>query len=346
MNLSDAQSYLSDSNAGKVTWDDTMRSQAQDVISGVTPKVSTIKMADLGPTATDFATNLNTMENAAFDEYKGAVSSQAKPLQVFRQFSEELGIPKLKQSQATLTGTISDLEDTLDRVEGNVNATTRESYVTEGQRQGLVTAGQEPIMRNLSKISTAAGRIGNQINEAQSLLGTMTQLAMQGQDRDLAPYQQKLQMVSNQAARLMTGYTSDRETQLTLLMDKLQRERQLDDREWALANQLASEERTFSRAKEQFLFENANQSPSTQIVTINGSQRLIDTNTGQTIMELGRSSAPASGGSVITPGSNLSENAKQFMPNKNTSQSKPYTPPASMMNQPSYSSIDWGQFGL
>lgn len=295
MTTAQAMQYIADSNSGKITWDDNGRAAANNVLNaGGGGSAETINLKDLGASNTEFAKNLNSMEDTALDSFITKQQSQDSPLAVYTKFNEQLGIPELLKTQSTLQSQIGTLEDSIRRVKGNVAATTRNSMVTEGQRAGLVEARQQPLQENLSYTATAAGRIGNQISEARNLLGTMTQLVMQGQDRELEPFRMKLEMVSNQAARLMTGFTADRQEQLSVLMDKLQRQRQLDDREWELANQLAEEERAFERSKEGFLFEQANALPNTEIVTVDGRKKLINKQNGQTVADLGASDSGAS----------------------------------------------------
>ena len=68
---------------------------------------------------------------------------------------------------------------------------------------------------------------------------------MKGQEMELAPHQLYFSVLTDRNARLATGFTTDRQTQLDVLFDKLERERTLSDQDWALANELGAEERAY-----------------------------------------------------------------------------------------------------
>jgi len=177
--------------------------------------------------------------------------AQRKPLDIYGELEEEAGLPELRATSKTLSKEIADIEDYIDMIEPDITARTRESLVTEAQRRGMVSAGKEPFLEKLTKLGTALGRVQGGISEATQGIGTKTSLALQGQEQELEPYKLQYQTMVERNSRLLTGFTADRQTQLDILMDKLQRQRQLDDREWELANTLASEEREYMKSLQQ-----------------------------------------------------------------------------------------------
>lgn len=90
----------------------------------------------------------------------------------------------------------------------------------------------------------------NMINNAQGQLGTMLPLYAQEQEQQLRPLDMQINALGDTFARQISGFTADRELQLTALMDKLNRERQLSDRDWELAQQIAAEQRDFERQRQ------------------------------------------------------------------------------------------------
>jgi hypothetical protein len=282
---------------------------------GSSGSLSGITLADVGGSALDYANTLNAKDTAAFDAYKMAAGGFQKPLELYNQLEEQAGLPKLKQTATSLQGQIDSIEDTLRRVEGNVGATTRNSLVTEAQRQGIVGERQKPLLENLGVMTTGLGRVQQSIDRAGADIGNKVGLYLQGREQELEPFKMQIQMVADQSARLMTGFTADRQTQLDLLMDKLQRQRQLEDREWDLANQLAQEERSYSQAKDQFIFEQENAQASTEIVTVGGRKKLINKTTGEVIADLGSSSVGGGGSSWFNSGTTATNSPWSVVPN-------------------------------
>jgi len=175
----------------------------------------------------------------------GRMSSQEKPLDIYSRLETEAGLPELRKSSSTLSKTIADTEDYLDRVEPLISGRTRDSLVTEAQRTGMVQAEKKPYLENLSKYGTALGRVQQGISQAESNIGTKTSLALQGQEMELEPLKLAYTTMVDRNARKLTGFTADRQTLLDSLFDKLQYQRTLEDREWKLAAELAAEERQY-----------------------------------------------------------------------------------------------------
>lgn len=104
--------------------------------------------------------------------------------------------------------------------------------------------------------SLQASVLSNLLGMGQNQLGALLPLYSQEQQQQLQPMEMQIGALGDRFAREISGFTADRELQLTALMDKLQRDRQLSDRDWELTQQLAAEQREFDRqrqlASEQF----------------------------------------------------------------------------------------------
>lgn len=264
------------------------------------PFNQTITLQDVGGSALDFSKFLDQGENQAFGDYLAKQQSQEKPLDIFTKLEESAGIPQLKQTSTTLQGQVNDLEDTIKRVEGNVSATTANSYVTEGQRQGMVESRKQPLLERLGEVGTSLGRVQQSIDRAGADVATKTGLVLQGQSMELDPYVKKMDMVSNQAARAMTGFTADRETRLNLLLDKLQAQRQLSLAEYQEASSLYRQQLAFENAKAEFDRQQAAQvtGRDTALVDVGGAKRLIDSQTGEIIATYNDVNSGGGGASV------------------------------------------------
>jgi len=202
------------------------------------------------PSAMDFAKQLGTGEEAVMNKLISTMGGQEKPLDIYGRLETEAGVPELRTASKSLSKEIASIEDYLDIIEPNVSARTRESLVTEAQRSGMVAKEKEPYQEKLTKLGTGLGRVRQSLSETIAGIGTKTGLALQGQQMELEPLKMQYTALVDRNARTMTGFTIDRQTELDILFDKYERERQLSDMEWQRANEISSEEREYRRTLE------------------------------------------------------------------------------------------------
>jgi len=177
------------------------------------------------PTAPQNATPPQTTLPNNYDELAKA---QPSTLDFMKKTDEELGLPQQQKIAGTVREQIYSLEDQLKRVAPNVDATTKQSLVTQAQRENMINAAQRPIQENLATQATNLGRITEGITALQ-----------------------------DRSARLTAGFTADRESTLNLALQKIQRGEQLSDIEiqQAFAAKQAEDEykRQVSMAKTDYL---------------------------------------------------------------------------------------------
>lgn len=194
------------------------------------------------PSTLDYINKLNVGEDAAFKELLMAMRARKSPLDVYSELETASGLPQLRGAATSLAKEISGLEDTLETVEPDVAARSRESLMTEAQRRGVVAQRREPYEERLTKTATGLGRLKELIGITEGGIGTKAELFMRGQEQEIEPMKLQYTALVDRNARNISGFTDDKQTKLTILMDKLQRERQLSDMEWQEANRLKSEE--------------------------------------------------------------------------------------------------------
>ena len=200
------------------------------------------------PSVQSYVQGQFTTEDVALQDLVDKMLAREKPLDVYSRLETEAGLPELRGVSTTLSKEIASIEDYLDQIEPDVSARMRESLVTEAQRRGMVSAGREPFLEKLTKLGTALGRVSGRVSEAERGIATKTELGIRGEEMGLEPLKLRYQVMTDRNARMLTGFTADRQTQLDQLWDKLQRQRQLDDQEWELANTLASQERSYMQS--------------------------------------------------------------------------------------------------
>lgn len=203
------------------------------------------------PSTLDYVQKLNASEDTAFNDLMMAMKARKSPLDVYTGLEEASGLPALRGSAVSLSKEIGSLEDTLDTVEPDVMARSRESLLTEAQRRGVVTQRKEPLLTNLGKLTTGLGRLKELIGLTGSDVANKASLFMQGQEQNLEPLKMKYTALVDRSARLLSGFTSDKQTKLQILTDKLNRQNELSDQEWSLANTLTADEKSYTRQLQQ-----------------------------------------------------------------------------------------------
>jgi len=219
---------------------------AGKMAQGGTPGAGGINMSEV-PSAEAYTKEQFAGEDIALQALIDRMTGQEKPLDIFERLETKAGLPEMRGAAKTLTGEIEGIEDILRGIEPQVAGATRESMVTESQRLGIIQAKAKPFLERMGEFGTALGRIVGRISTAEQGIATKVQLAMKGQEMELAPHELRFSVLVDRNARLVTGFTTDRGTQLDILFDKLERDRTLSDAEWTLANTIASEERGYKQ---------------------------------------------------------------------------------------------------
>jgi len=197
------------------------------------------------PSIAEYSDKAYAPADEALKEYVMQLKSQEKPLDVYGQLETAMGLPSMKKTASTLREQIGGLEDTIRRVEPQVQATTRESLVTQGQQEGMIAERRRPLIDDLGVLGTALGRVSQSITAATADLGTRVSLFMEGQKQALKPYEVQLAALNDRAARQVTGFSADVENQLSVARANWERNNFLDDRQVEEAFELLKIEKNY-----------------------------------------------------------------------------------------------------
>ena len=188
-------------------------------------------------------------EEGLFKNYENLRKSQEALPTLYNRLQNEAGIPQLGEQAQAFKNEIYSTKDKLDRLGEDIIARTTGYNVSDAQRRRLQTAEADPLQTNLGRLGTGLAPIADMLSSAQRGVETQLSLGVQQQDRELEPVKLRIDKISDRFAREITGFTADRELGLTTLLDKVQRQRELSDQEWALAQKLAQEERDYTKQK-------------------------------------------------------------------------------------------------
>ena len=186
---------------------------------------------------------------AGEDPYIKAITdkyaSAEKPLDIYTRLENEAGVPQLRTTAGNLMKEVGNVEDILSGIEPDVAARTRESLVSEAMRRGLVQSKSEPWMEKLTKLGTGLGRVMEGLSLARQDIGTKVSLAMQGLEQELKPLEFAYSVKVDRNARLLSGFTDDKQTALDNLIRNWTRSNTISDRDYLTMQDLASEEKKY-----------------------------------------------------------------------------------------------------
>lgn len=190
----------------------------------------------------------NTEQQGLFGQYTSAINGQEKLPALYQRLSTELGIPELGNTVQGFKNDTYRVQGLLDRLDSDVTSRTFGTLTSEGARNRIVSKEGGDLNTQLSRISNAMMPYSDLLSSAQNSLSTQMPLYMQQQDRELKPLELQINSLSDRFAREISGFNQSKQDSLTAIMDKLTRERQLSDREWQAAQDLAAEERSYQHS--------------------------------------------------------------------------------------------------
>ena len=199
------------------------------------------------PSVMDFAMDQETGISDALSQLTMAYRGLESPIDVWNQLEESMGLPAQKKVAQTLRDQIGSLEDTIQRVRPNIEATTKQSMVTEGQRRQMEVAQKKPFLEHLEKFTTSLGRIDEGIRAMSTDLANKVQLFMAGQQMSLEPLKLQFTAMVDRAARLTSAFGVDAQNQLQVYMANVQRGWELEDRDRDEAFALIMAENSYSK---------------------------------------------------------------------------------------------------
>ena len=192
----------------------------------------------------------NGQQQGLFDQYTQKLGSQEQLPALYQRLQQEQGIGDISAQIQPFKDEIFRVKGLLDRLPEDITSRNTGTYATQALRDRILASEGEDMRNTLGRLGTGMEPLTEQLTAAQNQVSTMMPLYMQQQQREMQPLELQINSLSDRFAREMTGFSSDRELQLTTLMDSINRGRQLSDRDWQLAQDIAAEERAFARQKQ------------------------------------------------------------------------------------------------
>jgi hypothetical protein len=186
--------------------------------------------------------------------FRKALAGQERLPAMRERYAETFGLPQLREREQDYSELAGNLASQIRALPEDVAGRTRESLVTDPQRQRIIQKQQEPLLQGLQDVGTLGAQTAQQISQRERQLGTMMGLEQAQQNRELMPWQQKYDLMNVNQAREMTGWTFGKEMELNRLLNNAQMGMQLDQAEQNRLHQLAMQEQDFENRLEEMEF--------------------------------------------------------------------------------------------
>lgn len=183
--------------------------------------------------------------NEFIKDYSSFLGSQDTVPQIVSRYENQLMIPQLREQVQQYSETADDISSMLRGIPESVAGRTRESMVTESQAARMRQKESEPLLQNLSTISSAGEKAAGRLSQAQSLLGTYTQAELAQQQKMLQPWEKQYDFMNVMQAREMTGWTTQNQLELNRLITNARTGLAWTDAEKERAHQLSMQENTY-----------------------------------------------------------------------------------------------------
>lgn len=197
----------------------------------------------------DLLNNQKSEQQGLFGQYQQRVSAQPTLTSVFNKAQQDRGLPQLQGAINLFQGQVSDVKGLLDRLGENTQARTSGTNANQAYLDRLRASEGGALNTQLGRLGAGLEPVVGAYDLASKDVGQLLDVTQKDQARELSPLEMQIGSLGDRYTREISGFTKGKEDELTALMDKVQRDRALSDREWQRAQQLAAEERDHQRQR-------------------------------------------------------------------------------------------------
>jgi hypothetical protein len=217
----------------------------------------------------------------------GFVNSRPTSQALSERIGGEIGLPQLRSNSQALNNTLFNLPQTYSKATQGFNVTQNALDRAVGTKQ--------------AQLAPAAALASQNTLNAENQLSQRMGYEQQDFQNQLLPYQSEQGLLSDRLARESTGYSNQMQNELSAIIAKMNGGITLSEGEKNRANQLAVAEQNFQHSMELQKQSQGAQGANTQVIEVGGHKKLINTQTGQVIQDLGSTSSGSGGSSGYYP---------------------------------------------
>ncbi len=206
-----------------------------------------------------------------FNQYSNTSAAQPKLVDVLNNAQQKAGIGDLQSNINLFNTQASGVKGLIDRLNENTSTRTVGTNANQAYLDRMRAVEGGGLNTQLSRLTTGLGDVTNAYNTANSNTGQLLSATQADQATALHPLELQINSIGDRFAREITGFTTSKQDELNTLLDKLQAQQALNDREWQAAQALSSQANDY--AQRAALIAKQSQSGQGQATgSVNGSQ--------------------------------------------------------------------------
>lgn len=214
-------------------------------------------------------------EQSLLDKFTGAIKALEPSQAIYKRLGEEQGLPGLKSTAEQFTSQVKAIPENVKALATQIPiSTTRQAQRVTQQLENLAPRQQEAVTQFQNSLSEVSRQLG---------------FALEDQKTQLEPFAYAFQQLSDRIAREMSGYSTNIQNSLNILLNRLTQTGNLSQTQLANAYEMAKQEADYLNQKDLL-------SMSNQFIEGGGHKLLVNSITGDIIADYGKTSTGTGGG--------------------------------------------------
>lgn len=188
---------------------------------------------------------LSGEENQNYSDLTGAISGQETMTDAYSRLRKSLGLDTLETSIQPFKDQIFSTKQILNNLDKDINSRTQGTLTTQAQQDRMHQVEGGKLNDTLSSLGTSLQPLLDAYSTGSNNLTQQLGLEQQDQQKQLQPYQLKIQAFADKAAREISGFDEGTKNLLDSNLAKIQSGVQISEAEWEKTQDAALKEQEY-----------------------------------------------------------------------------------------------------
>lgn len=195
----------------------------------------------------DLLNSQKAQQQGLFDQYGAASAAQPKLTDVLNTAQQQAGIGGLQDNINLFNTQATGVKGLIDRLNENTSTRTAGTNTNQAYLDRMRAVEGGGLNTQLSRLTSGLGDVTNAYNTANQNTAQKLSAAQADQATALHPLELQINAIGDRFARELTGFTTSKQSELNVLLDKLQAQQALNDREWQAAQALSTQANSYAQ---------------------------------------------------------------------------------------------------
>ena len=247
-------------SSGQIPWDDNKLAEAWNRSYKTTQSAAPAQTAP----ALDYQAIINAQEidreakekaktaeqETLFGQFETASKAQPTLGSEYERLKTAAGIPAQEAELDVFKGRVAKIKSGLNELDAAIAERSKGQFVSEAQRARMLALESSQLGTQLARESEAYAPVIERYGTKLGEVGTQLGLVREQQAKELTPLEMRINAFSSRYATEMTGFNDAKKGELDVMLAKISRDQYLSDYELQKTDQLAKEERNYTRLLE------------------------------------------------------------------------------------------------